>query len=170
MNYNKLVYKILSHYRIMYNYSYDLEEDYYHEGILALTIAYNTYKEDSGVKFITYASNCIHNRYRDIFKKKHFCTESLDMEIKDDLFMLDIIPLKEERILDKIIREETKKELKDSINNLSNEDKFIISSLYGIETRKITQKKLAKQLNCTQSCIAKKHSKILNLIKEDLKY
>ena len=37
-------------------------------------------------------------------------------------------------------------------------------------TKKITQKNLAKKINCTQSCIAKKHNKILNLIKESLKY
>ena len=63
-----------------------------------------------------------------------------------------------------------KEELEDSLNNLSNNDNFIICSLYGIKTKRITKKNLAKILNCTQSCIAKKHNKILNLIKENLKY
>lgn len=63
-----------------------------------------------------------------------------------------------------------KKELEDSLNNLSNDDNFIICSLYGINTKKITQKNLANIFNCTQSCIAKNNNKILNLIKEDLKY
>ena len=44
------------------------------------------------VKFITYASRCIHNKYKDIFKKKSFNEESLDLQIKDDLYLLDIIP------------------------------------------------------------------------------
>lgn len=43
-------------------------------------------------------------------------------------------------------------------------------SLYGIKTKRIIQKNLAKIFNCTQSCIVKKHNKILNLIKESLKY
>ena len=68
------------------------------------------------------------------------------------------------------MREETKEELDKSIKNLTVGDNIIICGLYGIKTKKITQKILAKQLGCTQSCIAKKHNKILNLIKEDLKY
>ena len=47
---------------------------------------------------------------------------------------------------------------------------IILLYLYGIKTKRITQKNLAKILNCTQSCIAKKHNKILNLIKEYLDY
>ena len=84
--------------------------------------------------------------------------------------MLDIIPLKEEKMLDKLIRKETKEELEKSIKNLCVEDNIIICGLYGIKTKRITQKNLAKIFNYTQSCIAKKHNKILNLIKEDLKY
>ena len=61
-------------------------------------------------------------------------------------------------------------ETKYSLNNLSNDDNFIICSLYSIKTKKITRKNLAKIFNCTQSCIAKKHNKILNLIKEYLDY
>ena len=138
--------------------------------MVALIQAYDTYKDDNNVKFITYASRCIHNKYKDIFKKKSFNEEPLDLQIKDDLYLLDIIPSKEEKILDMLIKKETKEELEDSLNNLSNDDNFIICSLYGIKTKKITQKNLAKIINCTQSCIAKKHNKILNLIKESLKY
>ena len=69
-----------------------------------------------------------------------------------------------------LIRKETKKELEKFLNKLNNEDNFIICCLYGIKTKKLTQKNLAKIFNCTQSCIAKKHNKILNLIKENLKY
>ena len=169
LNYQNLVYKILSHYRNLYNYNRDFEEDYFHDGMVALIQAYDTYKDDNDVKFITYASRCIHNKYKDIFKKKSFNEESLDLQIKDDLYLLDIIPSKEEKILDMLIKK-TKEELEYLLNNLSNDDKFIICSLYGIKTKRITQKNLAKILNYTQSCIAKKHNKILNLIKESLRY
>ena len=84
--------------------------------------------------------------------------------------MLDIIPSKKEKILDMLIKKETKEELEDSLNNLSNDDNFIICSLYSIKTKRITRKNLAKIFNCTQSCIAKKQNKILNLIKEYLDY
>ena len=92
------------------------------------------------------------------------------MRIKDDLYLLDIIPSKEEKILDMLIKKETTEELEHLLNNLSYDDNFVICSLYGIKTKRITQKNLAKILNCTQSCIAKKHNKILNLIKEYLEY
>ena len=36
LGYKNLVYKILSHYRIVYNYNRDFEEDYFHEGMVAL--------------------------------------------------------------------------------------------------------------------------------------
>jgi hypothetical protein len=76
--------------------------------------------------------------------KKYFNEEPLDIEIKDDLYLLDIIPSKEEKMLDKLIREETKEELEKSIKNLTVEDNIIICGLYGIKTKKITQKRLAK--------------------------
>ena len=41
---------------------------------------------------------------------------------------------------------ETKEELEKSLNKLSNEDNFIICSLYGIKTKKITQKKISKDI------------------------
>lgn len=86
------------------------------------------------------------------------------------MVIIDKYVLVEEKFLDILIKKETKEELEYLLNNLSNDDNFIICSLYGIKTKKITQKNLAKILNCTQSCIAKKHNKILNLIKESLRY
>ena len=43
-------------------------------------------------------------------------------------------------------------------DSLSNDDNFVICSLYDIKIEKITQKNLAKILNCMQSCIAKKYN------------
>ena len=66
----------------------------------------------------------------DIFKNKSFNEELLDLQIKDDLYLLDIIPSKEEKILDMLIKKEAKEELEDSLNNLSNDDNFIIFIWY----------------------------------------
>lgn len=112
LGYKNLIYKILSHYRIVYNYNRDFEEDYFHDGMVALKQAYNTYKDDNNVKFITYASRCIHNKYKDIFKKKSFNEKSLDLQIKDDLYLLDIIPSKEEKILDMLIKKRNKRRIR----------------------------------------------------------
>lgn len=42
LSYQNLIYKILSHYRILYNYNKDFEEDYFHDGIVALMQAYDS--------------------------------------------------------------------------------------------------------------------------------
>ena len=49
LGYQNLVYKILSHYRIVYNYNRDFEEDYFYEGMIALIQTYDSFKEDSNV-------------------------------------------------------------------------------------------------------------------------
>ena len=74
LNYQNLVYKILSHYRNLYNYNRDFEEDYFHDGIVALIQAYDTYKDDNNVKFITYV-------YQDVF------TISIKIYLKRNLLM-----------------------------------------------------------------------------------
>lgn len=66
----------------------------------------------------------------DIFKNKSFNEEPLDLQIKDDLYLLDIILSKEEKILNMLIKKEAKEELEDSLNNLSNDDNFIIFIWY----------------------------------------
>ena len=53
LNYQNLVYKILSHYRNIYNYNRDFEEDYFHDGMLALIQAYDTYKDDNNVPVLS---------------------------------------------------------------------------------------------------------------------
>ena len=45
----------------------------------------------------------------DIFKNKSFNEEPLDLQIKDDLYLLDIIPSKEEKILNMLIKKKQKK-------------------------------------------------------------
>ena len=58
-------------------------------------------------------------------------------------------------MLDKLIRDEAKEELEKFIKSLCAEDNIIICSLYGIKTKKISQKKLSKQLGCVQSSVEK---------------
>lgn len=59
LSYQNLIYKILSHYRILYNYNKNFEKDYFYEEKITLTIAYDTYKDGFDVKFIIYVSRCI---------------------------------------------------------------------------------------------------------------
>jgi len=71
-----VVRKIIFTYKVK-NFS---EEDLVQEGMLALLKARNTFKEDGGAKFETYASRCIHNRVIDVIRRERG-TDSLDFEI-----------------------------------------------------------------------------------------
>ena len=167
LKYQELIYKILSKYK----YDKYYQDDYFQEGVMALISAYDTFNENNNTSFCTYAYNCIDNKFKDIFKKRKFDEISLNSKVKDNLYLLDIIPSKEEDILMKLIIKETKHELQDIIyHKIKDKDRFIICSLYGIGTRKTTQKKLANTLSCIQSCIAKNHNRILNLIRKSLEY
>ena len=173
--YKKLIGHIIYHFELVYGYLPFERDDMFQEGYMAIVQAYNTYNEELNIKFITYAVNCINNRFRDLFKRKNIDLETLayeyELKKKRNWYLLDIIPKREEKILDILITKETKEELHKAIfKYLTDEDRMIICSLYGIKTKKMTQKQLAKQLECTQSCIAKKHNKILNLIEKELAY
>ena len=173
--YEKLLSHIIYHFQLEYGYLPLEKKDMLQEGYMAMIQAYNTFNEDLDTKFITYAVNCVKNRYRDLFKKKNIDLETLAYEYeikkKRNWYLLDIIPKREERILNRLITKETKNELRKAIfKNLNDEDRMIICSLYGIKTKKMTQEQLAKKLGHTQSYIAKRHNKILNLIKKDLEY
>ena len=174
-DFEKKLSRIIYHFQLEYGYLPLEKKDLLQEGYIAIINAYNTFNEDLGVKFDTYALDCAKNRFRDLFKKKHINIETLAYEYeinkKRNWYLLDIIPKREDKILNRLIIKETKNELHKAIfKNLNNDDRMIIRSLYGIKTKKMTQEQLAKQLGCTQSCIAKRHNKILNLIKKDLEY
>lgn len=47
------------------------EQDLFQEGMIALLKAKQTFKADSGAKFETYASRCIHNRLIDVLRREH---------------------------------------------------------------------------------------------------
>ena len=162
-----LIYKVLNDLVVCNK----LKEDLFQEGIIALIKAVDTYKNNMNIKFSTYAYKCIYNYLVDKLKKKNIDTISLYTNIKDDIYLLDIIQDKNNTILNYICKKETHEELIDYIyNNLSKEDRYLICSLYGINKKKLKQNVIANHLNITQSCVAKKHKKIIDEMRKNLDY
>ena len=58
--------------------------------------------KEEEITYMKEYNNKINNK--EIFKKKSFNEEPLDLQVKDDLYLLDIIPSKEEKILDMLIK------------------------------------------------------------------
>ena len=157
LKYQELIYKILSKYK----YDKYYQDDYF-QSVMALINAYMIYLMKIIILVFVHMLIIVL-----IINLKIY----LNSKVKDNLYLLDIIPNKEEDILMKLIIKENKKELQDIIyHRLKDKDRFIICSLYSIGTRKITGKELANTLSCTQSCIAKNHNRILNLIRKSLDY
>ena len=82
---DKLV-RILARKYATANYS---EEDLFQEGILALMKAEMTYKKEVGVKFETYASRVITNRFIDLSRKQHDIDAVLNNDETASDFSLD---------------------------------------------------------------------------------
>jgi len=73
------------------------EEDLVQEGMLALIRAHNTFNVDMGVKFETYASRVIKNRYIDLLRRKTESTSKFndettqtDQSFDDEINLIEI--------------------------------------------------------------------------------
>ncbi|MCL2570723.1 MAG: sigma-70 family RNA polymerase sigma factor [Firmicutes bacterium] len=68
--YQKLVTTVVRKTVFRYDSASFSEEDLIQEGMIALIRAQRTFREELGIKFETYASNCIKNRIIDIIRKE----------------------------------------------------------------------------------------------------
>ncbi len=79
---------------------------------MTLINVYDIYDENKNISFWKYAYNCIDNKFKDIFKKENLNQIFLNTRLKDNLYLLDIIPSKEEGTLMRIIVKVPKKNYK----------------------------------------------------------
>jgi RNA polymerase sporulation-specific sigma factor len=71
------------------------EEDLVQEGMLAYIRASQTFNPDAGVKFETYASRVITNRFIDLLRKTHDTSELIESNIEGNFSMDDQVSLLE---------------------------------------------------------------------------
>lgn len=162
LQYEKLIYSIISK---LGRFDETLIEDLYQEGFLALIEAYKTYNSINNNKFETYAYIVIKNRLIDILKKKELEKVSLNEEAINQNNIISINPYSIDS-LEYLIKKETYEKLYCVIDNKLNDEETIL--IYNYMGNFYNQKELAKELNKSQSYVAKRLNKIFNKISVEL--
>lgn len=136
-------------------------------GNLGFAKALNSFNKNKGIRFATYAINCITNEILFFLRKekKHIInTVSMQKELNFDnkgnpLTIEDTLEDEEfsrKGIEYNLFQEENKKMILRVIQKLNDEEQYIILHRYGINgTKEKTQKQLADELNMSQANISK---------------
>lgn len=166
--------RLVAHIVKKYHSSSEEQDDLISIGTIGLIKAVNTFDNDKGIKFATYASKCIENEilmhYRT--KKKSFNEVSISEPIDVDnegnpLTLIDIISV-EDTIADDIDRSIKTKQLYQYIEELKDErEKTIIIMRYGLYgTVPLTQKQVAKKLDISRSYVSRIEKRVLEKLKK----
>ncbi len=146
-------------------------------GSMGLIKAIDTYNFDSNAKLSTYASRCIENEIlmhlRQIKNQKQ--TTCLYAKIGEDkegneIHLSDVIEDPSIPISIKLENEETIREIKESLKQLSDREYTIIKYRYGLDnTLPMTQRELAKYLNISRSYVSRIEKRALTKLYLEIK-
>ncbi len=146
-------------------------------GSMGLIKAIDTYNFDSNAKLSTYASRCIENEIlmhlRQI--KNQNQTTCLYAKIGEDkegneIHLSDVIEDPSTPISIRLENEETIREIKESLKQLSDREYTIIKYRYGLDnTLPMTQRELAKYLNISRSYVSRIEKRALTKLYLEIK-
>ncbi len=146
-------------------------------GSMGLIKAIDTYNFDSNAKLSTYASRCIENEIlmhlRQIKNQKQ--TTCLYAKIGEDkegneIHLSDVIEDPSTPISIRLENEETIREIKESLKQLSDREYTIIKYRYGLDnTLPMTQRELAKYLNISRSYVSRIEKRALTKLYLEIK-
>lgn len=145
-------------------------------GTIGLVKAINTFNPEKNIKIATYASKCIENEIlmyiRKIVPLK--LEVSIDEPLNTDwdgneLLLGDILGSDSDEVQKGIEAEEERLMIYRAIDKLSDRDKEIICTRFGLCGKKeLTQKELADSMGISQSYISRLEKKIINQLKRDI--
>lgn len=149
-------------------------------GNLGFVKALNSFDKMKGIRFSTFAINCIVNEILFFLRKekKHMGNISLNKKLQFDgqgnTFTLEETlednQFAEKGIDYKIMKEEEKQSLLKAISKLNDEEQYIMLYRYGVNGHKTkTQKELAEALNMSQANVSKIQRNCLKKLKFILK-
>jgi RNA polymerase sigma factor for flagellar operon FliA len=181
VNYTNLVHYVIHNSKFM-NLNVVEEKDYFQFGIEGLSEAIDRFDPDFGTKFETYAIQRIRGKIIDELRKLQikpranynqdtntviYRNVSLDQPYdSDDGFTLsDIIPSEYELPDDEYHSLEKKELLVNSIKNLNERDRLIITLYY---YEHMNYKEISKILDITVSRVSQLHSKIMKDLKRKI--
>ena len=153
-------------------------EDLISIGTIGLIKAINTFNPDKNIKLATYASRCIENEILMHLRtnKKTNLDISLNETIgidKDgsEIVLGDIIAAKQEEFIDIVDKKDTLDKFTTYFSVLEPREKDTLIMRYGLNnTKKYTQKDIAKKLNISRSYVSRLEKRaLIKLLREHMK-
>ncbi|MFV0396287.1 MAG: RNA polymerase sporulation sigma factor SigK [Coprobacillaceae bacterium] len=170
--------RLVAHIAKKYENNRDLQEDLISIGTIGLIKAVDSFKPTHKTKLATYASRCIENEILMHLRtnKKTYLDVSLNEVVgmdKDgsEVVLQDIIPDKQDEMIDIIDKQDNIKKLIKYIEILAPREKKTLVMRYGLyNTDKYTQKQIAKELDISRSYVSRLEKRaLIKLFKEYLK-
>ena len=161
-----------------YENSKDLQEDLISIGTIGLIKAVDSYKQNHKTKLATYASRCIENEI--LMHLRTNKKTSLDVSLNEtigidkdgsEIVLGDILSSNQEEFIDIVDRNDTIDKFKTYFNILDDREKDTLIMRYGLNnTKKYTQKEIAKKLNISRSYVSRLEKRaLIKLLREYMK-
>lgn len=169
--------RLVAHIAKKYENNKDLQEDLISIGTIGLIKAVDSYKQNHKTKLATYASRCIENEILMHLRanKKTNLDVSLNETIgidKDgsEIVLGDTIAIKQDEFIDIIDKKDTLNKLTTYFNILDSREKETLIMHYGLNnTKKYSQKEIAKKLNISRSYVSRLEKRaLIKLLKKHM--
>lgn len=170
--------RLVAHIAKKYENSKDLQEDLISIGTIGLIKAVDSYKQNHKTKLATYASRCIENEI--LMHLRTNKKTSLDVSLNEtigidkdgsEIVLGDILGSNQEEFIDIVDRNDTIDKFKTYFNILDGREKDTLIMRYGLNnTKKYTQKEIAKKLNISRSYVSRLEKRaLIKLLREYMK-
>ena len=170
--------RLVAHIAKKYENNKDLQEDLISIGTIGLIKAVDSCKQNHKTKLATYASRCIENEI--LMHLRTNKKTSLDVSLNEtigidkdgsEIVLGDIIAAKQEEFIDIVDKKDTLNKFANYFKILEPREKETLIMRYGLNnTKKHTQKEIAKKLNISRSYVSRLEKRaLIKLLKEHMK-
>lgn len=159
-----LVSLIIKKYHLSYDEWYDL-------GIIGLVKGAKAFDSSKGYKPSSYLTRCITNEiFLQMRKERRLPKNPISIETVtvDDLTIADMVK-DSFNLEDEVIKRNQLERIRDALKVLNEKEFIAFTGMYGIGTKRCTQKELAKRLNCSYQRVSQLIYRAKNKIKKYLK-
>ncbi len=170
--------RLVAHIVKKFDVKNDFTDDLISIGTIGLIKGIDTYKPDKNTKITTYAARCIQNEILMYFRsnKKRINDVSLNDIIGldkegNEISLINMLSTNDKDLTEEIHTKDLIEKLEENLKVLSRREKNIIIKRYGLyNTKSLTQKEIAKELNISRSYVSRIEKRALSkVLKEFLK-
>lgn len=151
-------------------------EDLISIGTIGLIKAINTYDQTRGTKLATYASRCIENEilmYLRANKKTKgevsiYDSIGIDKE-GNEITLIDVLGTEGDVVVETVENTLDRKQVRSKLKNLTKRERRVLEMRYGlIDSRRHTQKDVAKNLGISRSYVSRIEKRAVNRLLKEL--